>query len=323
MELRPALQILADGEFHSGEEIGQALGITRAGVWKQLSTLERLGLQVESRHGKGYCIAGGLDLLSEPDIRAGLAAAADQAIVKLEILLEVDSTNQRAMAQHSASLPYVCLAESQQAGRGRHGRSWVSPLANSIYLSVAWQLNGGAAVLQGLSLAVGVAVTRALRHAGITNTALKWPNDVVADGKKLGGILIELSGDIVGPCTVVIGIGLNGAVSPSSGEQIDIPWTDLSRLHGGSLPDRNQLAAGLLNELVALLTAYEEEGFSSWREEWQALDALNGRQISVFTGSNQSRGLAQGVDENGALLLQTETGVQSFQGGEVSLKANS
>ncbi|MEM8500530.1 MAG: bifunctional biotin--[acetyl-CoA-carboxylase] ligase/biotin operon repressor BirA [Pseudomonadota bacterium] len=319
MNLAQLLHILADGEFHSGEEIGRALGVSRAAVWKRLSGLERLGLHLEARHRTGYRIAGGLDLLDADRIRPQMAFSSK--LGKLDVLLDIDSTNERALASTvHPGRAYACVAESQREGRGRHGRTWVSPFANSIYLSLAWEFNAGISALEGLSLATGVAILRALQSQGIDSPGLKWPNDIVFDGRKLGGVLIELSGEISGPCKAVIGIGLNGALPDASATEIDIPWTDLKTLAGNASIDRNALVAKLLDELIALVSDYHQQGFATWRDAWLDYDALSGQNLSVHLGDKRIIGIAAGVDGRGALLLKTGDGIQSFAGGEVSLK---
>ena len=318
MDIQQALQILADGEFHSGEAIGQALGISRAAVWKQLSQLQDRGLALESKHRRGYRVPGGLDLLDHDKILAHIQTP--ERIEALDVLLETDSTNRVAMARDSTSgRAYICTAEWQRQGRGRLGRTWVSPIANSVYLSVGWQFDHGVADMQGLSLAVGVVVAQTLEQLGIAGVGLKWPNDLVADGK-LGGILIELKGDLAGPCTAVIGIGLNGSVPKQSAAEIDIPFTDLRRLCGGTLPDRNRLVGTLLDQLITLLVGYPTEGLAARQTEWSRLDRLAGQRVTVHTGRETVVGVARGIDERGALQLETDAGLRAFEGGEVSLK---
>jgi BirA family biotin operon repressor/biotin-[acetyl-CoA-carboxylase] ligase len=318
MSLEKLLKTMADGEFHSSEDIGRALDVSPAAVGEQLSMLQHLGLELESRDRGGYRIAHRLDLLDATTIRRRMERSGQLGV--LEVLPEVDSTNQRALeVEMLAGKAYVCLAEFQQAGRGRHGRTWVSPVANSIYLSLAWEFEGGATALEGLSLAVGVAILRALECCGISGPNLKWPNDIVCDGRKLGGVLIELSGDISGHCRAVIGIGLNGALRADSAADIDIPVTDLATL-AGLLPDRNGLAAALLDELLDLVSTFESTGFAAWREAWSANDSLAGRTVQIHLGEEQITGSARGVDDRGSLLLDTSEGIKSFNGGEVSLK---
>jgi len=318
MNIGALLGILADGEFHSGEAIGEALGISRAAVWKQLSQLQEQGLDLESRHRRGYRVPGGLDLLDKDQILQHMQQ--EQRVSALDVLLETDSTNRVAMERDChPGKAYVCTAEWQRQGRGRLGRTWVSPIANSIYLSLNWEFANGVGDMQGLSLAVGVAAAQTLEQLGIPGVGLKWPNDLVANGK-LGGILIELKGDLAGPCAAVVGLGLNGAIPDSRGAEIDIPWTDLRSLAGGTLPDRNQLVAALLDNLISLLHGYPSEGLAAYQAAWNRLDQLAGQSVTVHTGREAISGIARGIDSRGALQLETSAGMQSFEGGEVSLK---
>ena len=318
--MKPLLDILADGELHSGEAIGQQLGISRTAVWKQLAKLEGLGLGLESLHGKGYRIPGGLDLLDAQRLRQKLKR--NDLIDALDIYLETDSTNQRASeAPCRPGRAYVCLAECQTAGRGRLGRSWVSPIADSIYLSLKWGFEGGVGALEGLSLAVGVVVARSLSAAGIAGVSLKWPNDIVIGKAKLGGVLIEITGDLSGPCETVIGIGINGALSRHEGARVDIPHTDIVSLIERP-PDRNSLLAILIDALLDLLVGYPDQGFAALMDDWLALDSLAGETVTVRLGASSVSGVASGVDERGALLLATKTGLRAFSGGEVTLKGN-
>jgi BirA family biotin operon repressor/biotin-[acetyl-CoA-carboxylase] ligase len=214
----------------------------------------------------------------------------------------------------------VISAEQQTAGRGRRGRAWVSPFARNLYLSVAWQYHQGAAVLEGLSLAVGVAVARALVASQLPPVQLKWPNDIVSEGAKLGGVLLEMTGDAAGACQVIVGIGLNVAMPAPAAAAIDQAWTDIETLGNAVRPGRNTLLAAVLNELLPLLAGFEQAGFAAWRDEWQALDANAGQSVVLHTGAREVAGIARGVDQRGALQLETATGMQSVYGGEISLR---
>ncbi|HEY7885507.1 MAG TPA: bifunctional biotin--[acetyl-CoA-carboxylase] ligase/biotin operon repressor BirA [Cellvibrionaceae bacterium] len=313
------LHLLADGAYHSGEELGQWLGVSRAAVWKQVQKLEQLGVELSSQRGKGYCIKGGLELLQERAILAAMSAVA--APPRLIILPETDSTNSYLINARGLPNGSVCLAERQLAGRGRRGRAWVSPFARNIYLSMVWRFEGGASVLEGLSLAVGVAIARALASLGITGIALKWPNDILYRGKKLAGILLEMSGDPAGECQVVIGVGVN--VHMGKDAVIDQPWTDLASIAADqqlTAPDRNALAAALISELHSLLQTFAARGFAHWRPLWMSAAAYIGDHVCVLTANNEVCGTLVGVDDSGALVLSVEGHNRVFHGGEVSLR---
>lgn len=317
------LPLLASGDYCSGQALADALGVSRTAIWKQLNALGELGLEIESVKGRGYRIPGGIDLLDEGRIRDGLSAPAAGLLSGLQVLEKVDSTNAEAMRQleSGAGSGLVCTAEQQSAGRGRRGRTWVSPYARNLYVSLTWQYHQGAAALEGLSLAVGVAVARALATSGLPPVQLKWPNDVICGTAKLGGVLLEMTGDAAGSCQVVVGVGLNVSMPGSAATDIDQAWTDISTLSGGEHPGRNTLLAALLNELLPLLASFEQEGFAPWRDEWLALDAFAGESVVLHTGASTMAGIARGVDARGALQLETAAaGIQSIYGGEISLR---
>lgn len=317
MSLDVLLAVLADGQFHSGDELGEMLGVSRTAVWKQLKKIEALDLPLVSVKGKGYCIDGGLDLLSQSRVVGGLSPQASELLVVLDIRDSVDSTNAIALQKAQSGSGYVCTAEQQTAGKGRRGKTWVSPYGRNLYVSIVWEFSAGAAALEGLSLAVGVAVAAALRQAGLGDVALKWPNDVLYGGKKLAGILLEMTGDAAGPCQVVVGIGLN--VAMPAGQSIDQPWIDIAGIHSAAA-DRNQLLAALLNELLPMLADFERSGFAAFRDRWLQLDAFADKEVAVLLGQQVVLGTARGVDESGAIKLETSAGLQTFSGGEVSLR---
>ena len=319
------LPLLADGEFRSGQDLADALGISRTAVWKQLKNLDELGLQIESAKGRGYRIPGGIELLDGAKVRSALSPVATGLLARLDIHETIGSTNTEAMrqAEQGSAAGLVCTAEQQSAGRGRRGRQWVSPFAGNLYLSLVWEFNQGAAALEGLSLAVGVAVARALATCGVPPVQLKWPNDVLFEGAKLGGILLEMTGDAAGVCQVVVGVGLNVVMPPASAIAIDQAWTDIETITAGEHPGRNALLAAMLNELLPLAASFENQGFTRWRDEWLALDAFAGTQVVLHAGGKQVAGIARGVDQRGALQLETVTGMQSMYGGEISLRAAS
>ena len=292
------LSLLADGEFHSGQHLAGALGVSRTAIWKQLNKLAADGIEVESVKGRGYRIPGGIELLQHDEIVALLEPASAALLRELDIMDSIDSTNAEAMRrlEAGAGSGLVCTAEQQSAGRGRRGRHWVSPYACNLYLSVVWEYSQGAAALEGLSLAAGVAVARALRRCGVPPVQLKWPNDILYDGAKLGGVLLEMAGDAAGACQVVAGVGLNVAMPGKASTAIDQAWTDLERVTEGAAPGRNALLATLLDELLPLVADFEAGGFSAWRDQWLELDAFAGRSVVLTTGDHQMAGTARGVD---------------------------
>lgn len=312
----PLIECLADGEYHSGECLGQQLGVGRAAIWKMVQQLQQAGLTIESVRGRGYRVAGGIDLLDTESINAQLSLAARHCVSTLQVVQQIGSTNSAlAMGEYGAGA--VMLAEQQTAGRGRRGRSWISPLASNIYLSVRWHFNQGIASLEGLSLAVGVALAEALVFHGIDDVQLKWPNDLWLKGKKLGGVLVEIGGDVNGDCYAIVGVGLNIAMPKAVAQGIDQPWIDLAS--AGVTDSRSAIAASLISHLVVLLSGYQAKGFAGYKNAWLARNALEGQSVSV-TGAAQLLGRVVGLSESGGLVLQTSAGEQVINGGEVSVR---
>lgn len=339
------LSLIADGEWHSGEALGEAFGISRAAIWKQLQQLQAAGLVVDSERGKGYRLSHPLQMLDADRIRSGLSSEASLLLLRLDVEFSIDSTNSRAVELVAAGMVdgqnysgRALFAEQQTAGRGRRGKVWESPLGRNIYSSLIWRFSAGASALSGLSLAVGVAAVKALEALGYSGIELKWPNDLLWRGRKLGGILLEMSGDAAGPCYVVIGIGINLTMSEmlaSSIDQselasdnsaqaeainIDQPWADLLELGGGVPVKKNAIAAELLNQLLPMLVEFEKQGFGSLVSEWQARDAFVGCDIQLQLGAEKVIGQYVGIEADGAITIATSNGRQSFNGGEVSLR---
>lgn len=318
MDARALISLLSDGEFHSGSELGAKLGVSRAAVWKALGRLEEYGLQVKSIKGKGYRLDGGLSLLAEDKLKAWLPIQVQQNIT-LDVLLSVNSTNQYLMDVEAVqeSAYRVVLAEQQTSGRGRRGRSWVSPFAKNIYMSVGFELQGGVEALAGLSLVVGLAVIRAIKACSDADAQLKWPNDVWLEGKKAAGILVELQGEATTGWSVIVGLGVNVDMTETQAGNIDQPWIALgSYLSCG----RSEFAAELIAQLVVVLDEFKVSGLKAFLQEWQSVDLLFGREVSM-SGSGVT-GVAQGIDESGALRLKTAEGVVSVNAGEVSVRPN-
>jgi BirA family biotin operon repressor/biotin-[acetyl-CoA-carboxylase] ligase len=302
----------------SGAALARELGLTRAAIWKRVQSLREAGIDIDAHPARGYALRVPVELLDAAAIEAALPPAAREQLASLEIEFETGSTQRQAQRTPPPDRgARVHFAERQTAGRGRRGRAWHSPLAANLYLSVARRFAGGFAALSGLSLAVGVAVAEALHASGYPQVELKWPNDLVAGGRKLGGILIELRGEAQGPCDAVIGIGLNVRMPP--GADIGQPWTDLSSL--APPPGRNALAAALLGALLPALEAFERDGLAAFAARWDALDALRGRAVRILDGGREHDGIALGVDAQGALRVRHDDGERRWHGGEVSVRA--
>jgi len=250
-------------------------------------------------------------------IRAGLAPSTRPRLADVTVLAEVDSTNAYlARSELPSGGISLCTAEAQTAGRGRRGRSWFSPHGQSVYLSLGWRYQGSVEALQGLSLAVGVVVCDVLEMHGASDLRVKWPNDILRQGRKLAGILVELSG-VGEDCRVIIGLGVNGSLPRSAVTEIDQPWADLH-----DLPvSRNRLIADVVERLIPMLEAFPERRFAPWKDAWERRNAHADRAVAVEVGGKVLRGTVRGVDATGALRLDTDQGEVLVQGGEVSLRA--
>ncbi len=314
--LLPIVDALADGAWHSGETLAKNIGITRAALSKRMRALAAWGLQIESRTRVGYRLTQSLDLLNESSIRKQLSPLATARLQRVAVKPLTDSTNVQVLDLPAKLDPQALLAEFQSAGRGRRGRQWVSPFGANLYLSLAWSFDGWPAQLTSLSLAIGVACTRALPE--LKNLQLKWPNDLVLDGKKLGGILIEQRGEAGGACRAVIGVGLNVSMQADQGRRIDQSWTSLQAC--GFKLSRNALAARLLSRLVEALLAFEQNGFAPFAGEWQQRDLTIGKNIQVNGAQEILNGVARGVTEDGALKLEIRGKIQHVLSGDVSLR---
>ena len=315
-----ALRLLADGRFRSGEAIARGLGRSRATLNEALKIAPLLGVDLFRVRGKGYRLASPIEFLDAKAIAAALGPAA--ARVRLVLLDEIDSTSTRLAALAAEGAPTAtCVAvEWQRAGRGRRGRAWQSGLGSGLAFSLLWRFERGAGHLAGLSLAVAVALARALENAGVARVGVKWPNDIVVDGRKLAGILVETSGDMLGPTAAIIGVGVNYRLPEALLARIDQPAIDVAGACV-SLPSRNALLGAMARELVAELDAFERSGFSASRDAWRARHAYAGQRVRVLP-SNEKAYDAQVVDiaEDGALLVSAAGQTLRLTSAEVSVR---
>jgi BirA family biotin operon repressor/biotin-[acetyl-CoA-carboxylase] ligase len=319
-ELLPLLDVLADGEWHSGETLAETAGISRAALAKRVARLEEWDLQIDARSGLGYRLALPLERLDEAAIREALPAATRARLSELDIALRIDSTNRALLDADPARDPQALFAEAQSAGRGRRGRAWRSPFGANLYLSLAWRFPAWPPQLGTLSLAVGVACARALRTAGIAGIGLKWPNDLRIGNDKLGGILIEQRGEAGGYCRVVIGVGLNVAMTSAQATSVDQPWTSVRTALGDATPSRNALAATLLDALLSALIEFEARGFAAFVADWNTLDQSAGRAVRIESAGTVLEGIARGIDESGALIVEADGHRHHLHSGDVSLR---
>lgn len=308
------ISLLADGEFHSGEHLGESLGMSRAAINKHIQTIREWGLDVFTVPGKGYSLPAAINLL---DVERILELLEDKRVTVLPV---VDSTNQYLL-DRLAELTSgdACIAEYQQAGRGRRGRQWVSPFGANLYLSMFWRLEQGPAAAMGLSLVIGIVMAEVLQRLGADKVRVKWPNDLYLNDRKLAGILVELTGKTGDAAQLVLGAGINMAMRDSNASQIDQRWINLQE--AGISIDRNELAAKLLNELRSSLRQFEIDGLVPFILRWRQLDNFIDRPVKLLIGEQQIFGIARGIDQQGALLLEQEGVIKPFIGGEISLRS--
>lgn len=322
-QLLPLLRTLADGGWHSGEALARESGITRAGLSKRLQKLMQWGLEIETQPGRGCHLVHPLELLAADEIIGALPPTL-QGRLHVRVLAGTDSTNTQLLNGGDADDPQALLAEHQTAGRGRHGRSWHSPFGTNLYLSLAWSFPQWPAALSALPLATGVATAEALAELKLPDLRLKWPNDLWIGGAKLGGILIEQRGEAGGACRVVIGLGLNVAMRSATTAHIGAPWTTLAEALGTApsrgMPSRNGLAARILARWVAMLERFAAEGFAPFEAGYRALDLLRSRAVTVQMADGEFNGIARGVDETGALLVDAGETRRRILSGDVSLR---
>ncbi len=312
------LRCLAQGGFHSGEELGEKCGISRAAISKHIKGIQEWGVDIFRVQGKGYQLAKPMQLLDAEQI-------ASNVTVPFELISIIDSTNQHLLNKvDQLESGAVCLAEYQSMGRGRRGREWVSPFGSNLYMSMFWRLDAGMAAAMGLSLVVGVAIAESLQELGLSGVKLKWPNDLYYQDRKLAGILVELSGQAGGAANLVIGMGMNLMMTESdSTTGITQPWASLSEVADEQSIDRNALAISMINTLHKALTDYELYGMAGFVERWNRLDNFINRPIKLIIGPREIEGISRGINEQGAVLLETKSGTEAFIGGEISLRATS
>ncbi len=298
--------------FLSGEALAQQLGVSRATISNHIDALEQAGVGIYSVKGKGYKLEKPVPLID-----------GDKLIHQVEnrcfYFDEIDSTNSFVL-KHAEELKSgdICIAEYQTAGRGRRGRKWASPYGSHLYASMMWQFPRGTAQATGLSLVAGCSLAAVLQQLGLNEVAVKWPNDIYLEGKKLAGILVEMTGQADGVCLVVIGIGVNLSMPDTAAEQIEQPWTDV--LSQQTLPDKTEFALALHQQLKADVQRFERLGLSAFVERWRQVDLYINKTVTLLMADNEVEGICRGIDNQGALLLEVAGEVKSFTGGEISVR---
>jgi len=321
--LRTLISHLNDGEFHSGESLGRSLGLTRAAVWKILKTGIHYGLSIDSVVSKGYRLRVPLSLLDQKTIRNQLSANTNKQLTTLSLFDQIDSTHRFLVesSPNDTSGVAVCLAETQTSGTGRYGRTWHSPFAQCIALSLRCRMDKAISELNSLSLAIASAIVKSLQKLGVTEPIkLKWPNDVLINGKKIAGSLVSVKGESHGQCQCIISVGMNVQMQ-STDFKINQPWQDLSNFLPKPI-NRNNIVVCLLEEIMSTLELFKQSGFSPFIDHWLEHDALLNHPIALSHNATIKHGIASGVNEYGHLLVKSssDNNIAAYEMGEVSLK---
>lgn len=307
------ISILSDGEFHSGEHLGEQLGMSRAAINKHIQTLRDWGVDVFTVPGKGYSLPDPIQLLDEELIKSQIDTGS------IAVLPVIDSTNQYLLERlDTLQSGDACIAEYQQAGRGRRGRQWFSPFGANLYLSMYWRLEQGPAAAVGLSLVIGIVMAEVLQELGAENVRVKWPNDLYLNDRKLAGILVELTGKTGDAAQIVIGAGINLAMRNVASDVINQSWINLQE--AGINIDRNALAIKIIKELRKALQLFEDEGLVPFLPRWESLDNFINRQVKLIIGDREIHGVSRGINEQGGLLLEQDGVIKPWVGGEISLR---
>jgi len=311
---------MSDGRFHSGQALAHEFNLSRSSIFNALAQAESMGLTIHAVRGRGYRLPEPVEWLDGVTVVDHLGTVA--AAYTIHVHDSVDSTNTALMAAalNGAVDGTLICTEHQQSGKGRRGRQWHSVLGGSLTFSVLWRFENGLQSLSGLSLAVGLAIARAVNRHSRHPVRLKWPNDVLVDYRKLAGILVEVQGDMHGAAFAVVGVGLNVRMSGAQRDAVDQAVVDLAEM--GVAVGRNRLLADCLLELNAVLSLFRQHGFAPLREDWLKLDAYAGRAVALALPDARSvRGMASGVDETGAFLLcDAQATLRPYSGGEISLR---
>ena len=308
------IAILADGDFHSGEQLGEQLGMSRAAINKHIQTLRDWGVDVFTVPGKGYSLPEPVQLLNEAFIHSQIS---DNSVAVLPV---IDSTNQYLLDRlNELKSGDSCVAEYQQAGRGRRGRKWFSPFGANLYLSMYWRLEQGPAAAIGLSLVIGIVLAEVLQSLGADDVRVKWPNDLYLKDRKLAGILVELTGKTGDAAQIVMGAGINLVMRNVQADDINQGWINLQE--AGIAIDRNVLAVQVINELRHSLRIFEQEGLAPFLPRWEKLDNFVHRPVKLIIGDKEIYGTSRGINEQGALLLEQEGVIKPWVGGEISLRS--
>lgn len=293
---------LNDGKFHHSTTLGEKLNMTRVAIRQAIKKLDNYGIVIESSNSDGYQLIEPLVLLNRNCIKKSM-----QHKINIDVLETIHSTMDYFATDHADKRINACFAEMQTAGRGRFNREWHAPFAQNINLSLQYPSAKDISQLAGLSLAVGLSICQTLEKYNLSKSLkLKWPNDLIYDNKKLGGILIECQTVSNGCHNAIIGIGIN--VNLLSNKQIAQPWTSLRNVTGSYI-DRNRLSGQLLDDLLDHINTFINLGLAPFSKRWKSYDYLHGKQITLGNFNNKISGIVHGINQQGYLLLKQKNGI--------------
>ena len=317
----PLLRAISDGASHSAEELTATLAIPIADINLQIETLHGLGLSVLGNPSKGFRLPYPIDLLDAAELIVSLPEWCHERIVSYEVAGQVDSSNTRLLAQPRPEDGQirVFLAEYQTAGRGRRDRTWVSPPASGICLSLAVGIGGTPSDLAALPLALGVATRRALTKLRIEPVGLKWPNDLMGEGK-LAGILVELRHDADNRLHLVAGLGLNYRLPDSQSAAMTDKWSDIFSMCDGAPPSRKELVQQILPEWVSALDIFVLQGLAPFLMEFRLADVCMNQQVDLVSETSTTHGVCRGIADDGCLFLQSGEETHRIIAGDISLR---
>ena len=318
---RDLFAVLADGRFHSGQELAKLMGVSRTAVWKHLKKIREKGVDVHALRGRGYRLVLSVELLDADALVNHIEDSVQQRLRNLRVFYQIDSTNRFLSDQLTNDNIHanVILAEYQTHGRGRGGNQWLAGLGSGLCMSIGWHFDSTPKTLSALSLATGVVLSRSLQQAGCSAIQLKWPNDLLHSGAKLGGILIESRGQLAGSVDVIIGIGINIEMPEQVADMIVQDVTDLTRVYGYR-PSRNLLAGIIINNMFRLLDDYPRLGFDAYISEWRDLDYTRGKNAVLHLPNEDVTGRVADIDENGLLVMSVGDKLVKFSSGDLSLR---
>jgi BirA family biotin operon repressor/biotin-[acetyl-CoA-carboxylase] ligase len=323
--MTPAAQLLAALRAHpdgvAGTELCQQLGVTRAAVWSHIESLREAGFEIIASPHRGYQLMAAPDALLAVDLQS---RQRDGQLIgnAIRVLPQTTSTNDEASRAALEGHPegLVIFAESQSAGRGRMGRRWSSPAGRGLWFSVLLRPSLAPSECTQLTAASANALVRAIQSTTGITPEIKWPNDLLIKGKKIAGILTEMSAELEHVRSVILGIGIDANQTASEFPADLRPIATSLKLATGKTVSRADLAEAVLRELDREYARILAGQFADVAQEWGSRCSTLGKQVTIDMGARRVRGRAEALDENGALLLRTEHGrIERIIGGEVTL----